>query len=311
MARHPECLILFGAGASKGSGECRPACPPLGSELLDSLHEYNPDLWPSLRDLKIQKEALNQTPFEQLMDEKLNVGFNIVPFQKSLAIFFSRFVALGSDGCYNRTCRSLKGQLMRGAVIFATLNYDLLLDQALSRELGYVNYADSGRAPLLIKVHGSCNWLVEHHMLNVSGEFVHEIKGKEYGKLDFPPLFLFDDQMTLERKIEADKVPPIMRIYASTKPSPTGTSWLEQQEDRMRTSIRNSKRIIVIGARVNRFDDHIWGEIEKTQGTVVIVNRDRASADFLESRGNQNDFWINGHFEDAWRDVVKLAKCSQ
>jgi hypothetical protein len=303
-----ECLVIFGAGASKGNGRCYPELPPLGSELLDSLHNFDPHLWPSLKSLGIPQESISQAPFEKLMDEKIKIGFNIVPYQKSLAIYFSRFTSTDENHCYNRLIRAIKGQLMDRRIILATLNYDLLLDKALSRELGQVNYGEIGRPPFLIKVHGSCNWLVEHHTLGIQGEFVHEIKGPEYGKFDFPPLFIFGEQSLIEKKIREDKIPPIMRIYASSKPSPTGTSWLIKEQNRLRAAIQESGRIIVIGARPNEYDDHIWGEIRRTQAAVAFVSPDAASSFFLKERDNTNDIWINARFEESWKTISKMAK---
>lgn len=303
-----ECLILFGAGASKGNGECFPERPPLGSELLDALHSFNQNLWPASTGLDASQNSTIQASFEKWMDEKIRTGFEIVPYQKSLAIFFSRYSAIGDNNCYNRVIRALKGQLMRNKTALATLNYDLLLDRALSRDLGFVNYDDNGRPPHLIKVHGSCNWLVEHQMLNIRGEFKHEIKGSDYGKFDFPPLCIFDEPIKMRNRIQEDKLPPIMRIFASTKPSPTGTGWLRKQENRLRAGIQEARRIVIVGARPNDYDHHIWGEILKADADVAIVAPDPLSKEWLKERGNNKDLWINTRFEESCNDLVRMTK---
>ena len=88
-----SCLILFGAGASQGSGECIPEKIPLGSELINKMIDRNPGLWGHKRQDQIDVKSTGKTSFEQMMDEHIEKGFDVVPYQKDLAAYFSLFEA--------------------------------------------------------------------------------------------------------------------------------------------------------------------------------------------------------------------------
>ena len=191
----------------------------------------------------------------------------------------------------------------------ASLNYDILLDRAMRRELGKVCYSPEAMGPLLVKPHRSCNMLVDHPNL-ITPKFILEMKGDGHGELDFPPIPSFETPRILEELIRNDPIPPIMRVYATKKYAPVGSSWLKFQQNLLIQYFNSAKAIIVVGVRVNATDDHIWGELMRTSAEVFLVNRDIESRDFLiQKYGNANN-WINNYFTESLHRIARIAKSS-
>ena len=299
----PKCVILFGAGASHACRSCMPHPPPLGSELLKEVRAFQPVVWRGLG-------ALNDSnaQFESTMDVRISEKIDIVPYLKSLGEYFALFHA-DDDDLYARLSRSLKNGLMSKDIVFASLNYDLLLDRAMLRELGGVNYAEDGKSPHLIKVHGSCNWPTSHSNV-VAPSLSVTMDGDGNGSFDFDPKPCFEPPEILSSMISKDISPPVMRVYSSRKPMPIGESYLKKRENQFKTMVAGAKRVIVVGSRINFGDDHVWGEISRTAANVTLVNRGEENRHFIECRGNPGDRWIDGFFEERWREMARTAKAS-
>ena len=116
-------LIFFGAGASYGSGDVQPCCPPLGngSDGLFARLEATAGLAAQLpEDLK----QLFRTDFEKGMARFYEFADgNIMRFQREMAAYLASF----KPGTANEYIKLIRLIGPRRA-IYASLNYDLLFE---------------------------------------------------------------------------------------------------------------------------------------------------------------------------------------
>jgi hypothetical protein len=247
------------------------------------------------------------------MDKKIEQGFDLVPFHKDIAEYFSRFRFIeGTNNAYSFLLRALKGKITKREVILASLNYDILLDLAVQKEFGTTKiYGEIEKGALLIKPHGSCNFLSFHPNVNTNSLSVM-VKKDGISQFDFPTAPSFAKPEVLLKAIRDDPVPPYMRIYASEKLAPIGVSWLNYQQSMLIKNIENAQKVIVVGVRVNYADMPIWGELIKSPAEIYLVNMDQGSRDFLLNRYGNDKNLINDYFEisnpKVLRQIIRVSK---
>ena len=151
-----ESLILFGAGASRLDGG--PDRPPLGRGLFRPLKELFPDSWGMIPGSLAPRFSED---FEIAMGEIAPESDNLAQMTKDMAVFFSGFRPrkYGRDPYY-RTVRGLAGRIKSHQLAIATLNYDCLVELS-AKEAGFkTDYFGTGGGLRLMKLHGSCNFVV-------------------------------------------------------------------------------------------------------------------------------------------------------
>jgi hypothetical protein len=209
----PKKILVLGAGASLGAREGERVRPPAGQELARYLRSWlkandpyktrtpvsghpsiasrNPyyvgeALWDlpvwteanrELRRLAGQERRLPRrgTPFEALMKDLSKAGFSKRPVLELI----QRLIAYSMNFGYRNAFiehGDLFDDLLRvwGPDAIVTVNYDLLVEQALQRlhlrysylglpgpasKPGYVSPGDNGNVVPIFKLHGSVNWL--------------------------------------------------------------------------------------------------------------------------------------------------------
>ena len=167
-----DIAVLFGAGASFGAGNVFPDAPPLGRDLFDHLQRAYPESWGSL--LHDDEVATFRDDFEQ--------GFVLLWGKQGesraqrliidMALFFTRFTLVGPNAYSRLLHLLLAGGTNR--VCFCTLNYECLLEQAIS-ETGLSVFSlgrqigTNSTGLHVLKPHGSCNYLspMTRNMTNV------------------------------------------------------------------------------------------------------------------------------------------------
>jgi hypothetical protein len=151
--------VLFGAGASKGAGNCQPTPPPLGGELFATLCDQFPSSWGNL-------PTASARAFEDDFETAMFELWNQEPPDRSrliidMAIYFSRFLP-ASDGSdlYGELLRTLVVRKLLRRTAFATLNYECIFDIAagrLGRPVAYLSPEPPKGHVLVWKPHGACN----------------------------------------------------------------------------------------------------------------------------------------------------------
>ena len=119
---NPKNLIIFGAGASYGSGNVKPCPPPTGDKLFEKLARQFPCGWGRITGgLKNTFE----NDFEKGMVELgKSSPQDMVPLQKNMAEYFFKY-SLGPNNLYSKLAYRINPTKWDGA--FVTLNYERLL----------------------------------------------------------------------------------------------------------------------------------------------------------------------------------------
>lgn len=149
-------LFLFGAGASYGSEDCQPYCPPLGDNLYDELCSYSEMFKNEMLDFA--ESFRGKGNFERGMVEFANKGSGFSPYiLKIMGGYFFQFVP-GPNNLYKKLIQA--AMRLQHAYVFATLNYDILLEISagqLGYGTAYSRESYSSGQILIVKPHGSCN----------------------------------------------------------------------------------------------------------------------------------------------------------
>lgn len=294
-------LVLFGAGASYGSGDVAPYPPPLGNGargLFARLEEYS-SLARELPDPLKQKFRDN---FEQGMAEYYEyVDGDVMAFQRDLAQYLAQF----TPGQRNEF-KSLLHDVPISRLVFATLNYDLLFElsaasMGLNTCYGLDTYPQHVR---LLKPHGSCNFWP-----NIPVGIFSGAKFSRNGRGDVSaPVRPLDQHQTLQRCIEDDSFAPAIAMYAEGKPVRVCPEYVEEQQHYLKQAVSNAKHIFISGVRVHMSDAHIWGDaLSKAEGNVTYfgLEGDRdAFFSWKEASRKRNAYFIEGDFSHARRSIA-------
>src|SRR4051812_10020572 len=120
-------LFILGAGASYGSVDCAPKPPPLGPDLYDALCAHAPAFAVNTNDFS----SIFKKNLEEGMDVFVLNGSGFTPFiTKIMAAYFYGFNP-GTNNLYIELIQ--KARASGHQCIFATLNYDLLLERSAAQ----------------------------------------------------------------------------------------------------------------------------------------------------------------------------------
>lgn len=154
-------IILFGAGASYGGGDIVPDRPPLGSQVYDELIRCYPRSWGAF------PPSINQTfrdNFEAGMQILWDKHSQVIPeLMQQMALYFIQFRprAPGST-LYCTLANEIKCKGTADNLVLSTLNYECVLERALSLQglaINYSNFPPTSDSITVWKLHGSCNML--------------------------------------------------------------------------------------------------------------------------------------------------------
>lgn len=222
-------MLIFGAGASRFCGECYPHNPPLGNDLFKELIEGGgiPE--------NIIAEYGNiflEEGFEAGMAALRHLGSDaFLPIQRQTAALLSKFV-LGKNNYYSEILDRI-GRRGITKIVFASLNYDLLLEQALRRKAIDYKYPgetknENPKAVPLLKLHGSSNFLPRlPDNFTVNGSI--STKADRY--LDGLPMRAVDDHAGVLRWISEKRneyLTPVLSVYGKAKISPCNQSFIDE-----------------------------------------------------------------------------------
>jgi hypothetical protein len=300
----PNLAILIGAGASYGCGEVTPSTPPLGAELYDRLRRTFPGSWGALTpdlDSKFREEfedgmALfwhdhNDDRLRQLLIE--------------MGIYFARFCpAEESVDAYSTLGRALLDTRLQQTTAFATLNYECILDAALSRLGLLVAYFDtepSDRRVPLWKVHGACNLVADlGSTLIVESGF----SGAEHyveAPITSLPLEALPYHFYGAR---ASPFPPAMSLFAPGKHSPVVPEAIEQSREYWAAWVRGSEVVLVVGASPMLADEHVWQPVIEADAAVWYVGGTERDFGAFETEVGQRLDVLGPYFAEALPEIM-------
>ena len=256
-------LILFGAGASRGSD--KQDTPPLGPDLFDSLQTFSLETWGQVS----KAEAIAfKDDFEQGMKaytESHSSDGTVDKLQRAMAKFFFTFKPRQSS-LYVRLAERIGASNWNGAIV--SLNYERLLELSL-RSVG-LNVIVGGPSPDSIELclpHGCCHFFIN---LQLQGSIV---LGSKNLKMDSSePLIAIHDQSEFRQRICTDKLPPVMCYFEPGKDARCGLSFINGQRERFHALVGSASVVAIVGVKVRPHDRHIWNPLANTRARLVYCS---------------------------------------
>lgn len=189
-----------------------------------------------------------------------------------MALHFLDFT-LGSNNCYRTLARKARG------AIFATLNYEWLLDEALI-ELGSVRGIMGERQPgraILLKLHGAANLVPDiQHVSHIEISCYIEAIAAEVSYLE----------RSEAKEIVSKFGPggaPCMALYAPGKPVLYSAEVVRRIQSDFVTELANARQVFIVGAKCWPADEHLWTPLADAAARLIFVNPDDVGrAEFLK-----------------------------
>lgn len=297
-------IVLFGAGASFGSPAILPVSPPLGTELYRVLARTFPKSWGGVSEnLKRKFEEHFEVGMEALWSMYPNAISSLKPgapspnvLMQDLTRFFISFrIAPGREDVYSKFLIKLWSFSKGDDTCFATLNYEILLEQAMST---------LSLKPRVIRPHGGCNlWIKRGGKMYGTGRAVGQ--GAHCISSRIKPLPLSAVNALLNKRNQAQY--PCIAIYTEGKVTQMGQRYLWRAQDRFRRRVLACQAVALIGVRPWPKDHHIWNSIFETMGKVLYVGGERGYKTLEQYRGqDRQTCFISERFENAIEDLVKV-----
>jgi len=288
--------ILIGAGASYGCGYTDPSArPPLGKDLFPQLVDTYPETWGTVPDSDLPPLFLEN--FEDGMAEmwrRMPARFSHLLID--MATFFSRFDPPEND-LYSSLGRELHGSRLIRRTAVASLNYECVFEVAVGR-LG-LKLCMNQDAPvkdnvLLFKPHGSCNFIPEASVWKLT----LQLSAQGHSYYDGPISVKQLDEVRAMYDAEF-AIPPCMSLYSDGKATLVGQSFIEVARAGWAKWIRRSDYLIVIGARPNLADAHVWDPILESKAIVWFVGGEDPGVVDLHNAIGRRFHHVAETFEEA------------
>ncbi|WP_373975016.1 SIR2 family protein [Chitinibacter sp. SCUT-21] len=295
--------LLFGAGASYGSGRCFPHAPPLGNDLFQKLIELN-GAFALLDD--DSKQVFIDKGFEAGMATVDNDSRVINPLQKELACYLSSFT-VAPDNAYVRLCMKLRNSLAQITIV--TLNYDLLIEQALQMHGLDIDYNCSNAGVNLIKPHGSSNFLPElprgmsfsGSTMVSCGAFFEGLPTNAVGSHEEVKSWCLDDRNS--------DLSPVLAMYAEGKRVVINPRTILAAQNEYSKRIASSELVVLVGVRYVPHDNHIWDPISERMPKLLIVDPyPLGTTSWADANGLSDVIVIKKGFEDSVWDIKKAVQ---
>lgn len=258
-------LFLFGAGASFGSGPCRPHPPPLGGHFFAALRQQGG----VANEIGDELASVFAADFEAGMD-RFRIEHNTLTTSllRDMAKYFAPFEP-ASGNLYMEIIRALGGT--RKKAVLVTTNYDLLIERAIG-EVGLAVSYTGFPVPLnnipVLKIHGSCNFLPNLDFRIRSIDFKTD---PSQSVLDADVFPASTTEEIIRFCTEQDSIAPALALYSPDKKILYCPTFVKNQQEAWRTSLKSASRIYVIGLRVHEVDAHIWGELAVARAPLFYV----------------------------------------
>ena len=269
-------VFLFGAGASAFSGECTPRNPPLGNNLFSELQRCGGVAATVTGELA---EIFSRNFEDGMAEFRRAREVETTAFQRDLAKYFVEF-SPGNSNHYITLIRTLAE--IRRPSVFATLNYDLLLEISICRTGYMVSYSGlpvPDRNLAVLKLHGSCNFLPDLESIKIRGISFNLSAAPESSVLS-GPVRAVDAPEVIEFCNREDSIAPAIALYARGKKVLYCPDFVRQQQYQFINEIKQASRVFIIGVRVTPEDLHIWKPLRASNASLFYVGPDSSEFEF-------------------------------
>jgi hypothetical protein len=275
-------MILLGAGASFGSGDCAPSPPPLGKDLFRRLRELG-GFWATLdAELTGLFERDFEGGMEALYSRTNGDTTTLARLLREMAEYFLQF-RLGANNAYRELVAA--SARSRRRVVFATLNYEMLLDDAIVdariridyrlddvfNEIGWGSAFRRVWEPrsglTVLKPHGACNFLPD---LSATGAIMMRTYSEGVGAMELPVLAA-NRESTRHFLDRQQVVPPALALFMRGKETTFAPGAARHLRRYYADEVANAEHIFVIGVAVRADDDHIWRPLAAAKAKLSYV----------------------------------------
>jgi hypothetical protein len=256
-------LFLFGAGASAFSDTT--GCPPIGAALFGELQKLG-GAWSRL-DISLAK--LFERNFEEGMAEYIRLTPDIARqarLTNEMAAYLAQFRA-GPNSYYRRLTAALKAS--GEPCVFASLNYDLMLEEAIAALYPDVVYDARdwhSPEPLVLKLHGSVN------LLPPPGLRIYGSTSNETPKMYDGPAQFVGRQDALAFLASGQDLTPVFAMYEPEKKTLVAPAALKLFQDDWASAIEVASAVFVVGASVAEQDVHVWKPLARSSVPMYVVD---------------------------------------
>ncbi|CAK3383265.1 hypothetical protein EDB51_12194 [Vibrio crassostreae] len=295
--------LIFGAGASYGSGRCIPDNPPLGMTLYDELTSLNGAFSRLNGEIK---EVFEEQGFEHGMAKIPNHSEVINQLQKELACYLSSF-SITNENAYVRLFNRLKWQLDHINIV--TLNYDILIEQALNIKGFNVDYNGSNNGVNVLKPHGSSNFLPHlPNDFNINGFTAIDCNVFVEG-LPTRAVFSHADIKSWCNDPKNKDLSPSLSLYNKDKRVVINSDLIKHIQDRYVKIISDSDLIVLVGIKYIPHDEHIWHPLESIDSPIVVVDPYPSDISNWATRCKKDNVKIiEKGFDDSVWELTKLIR---
>lgn len=254
-------LYLFGAGASAFSGDVSPKPPPLGDnaylELRKACRAWRNNIPPAAGDVfRSRGFEAGLAVVEEACPEMLS------PLLTEMGRYFLEFEP-GARNLY----RDVVANLDPRAACLATLNYDMLLEEAVADRFGGTGMW--GGQPLgVLKLHGSGAIVPVKNDSFTNMGFVNPGGAISEGPCDQLPRKVALEYWSRSRGALA----PAMAMYAEGKRVLHSPSLILELQSIYEAHCRHAERIYLIGLKCVPADSHIWKPLIDSPARLVFAN---------------------------------------
>lgn len=294
-------VVLFGAGASYGAGGILPARPPLGSQLFGELARSYPGSWGNFpADIRRLFEKDFEQGMELLWDKHSHI---VAELTQQMAIYFAQFRASRKGSTlYHYFAREIKQRGVAKDLVISTLNYECVLEFALSDEGLPINYFDSTSSNQEIcvwKLHGSCNFLPQGMS---AGRGVSFMRGVVF---DTGIRAVPDMNEVIAYCFSDNAIPPVMCLYMKDKPLQVAQTAVQELQQRWREQVASADVIAVVGVNPNPGDVHLWQALAQTQARLVYIGNQKTFETWsTENHKQKSTRFLASRFDEGFEGLI-------
>lgn len=285
-------VVLFGAGASHGSGDVHPCPTPLGNMLYKELKTRFPSTWGKLPS-QIDKVFISN--FEDgmyILVNRKEQSEKVPQLVRDMAKYFIEFKFTNNENLYHKFVRELKDTTK--GIVYGTLNYDILFEQGLeTNNLLPIYFEELPDKILLLKLHGSCNFLPPKGFECTDSRFRGNVKFIDY------PIRVASPEETIQFCYSDSSISPTMCLYTKLKIAQFGHGQIEKIRQLWNKYVTNAEKILIIGARWHEEDTHIWDLLSETRAKLAFIGSKDSFDEWTNSRRDINSSEYLGY---SWTD---------
>lgn len=294
--------LIFGAGASFGSGGCSPKNPPLGNDLFHELEELGGAFY---RLDVSSKSVFRADGFEAGMATVADDSRVINPLQKELASYLSKFT-IKPDNAYARLFNKLANCLEK--INLTTLNYDLLIEQAVNKQGCNIDYSASNDGIGLLKPHGSSNFLPQIPNGSMFSGNTMIGCGSYFEGLETKAVSTPQEVESWCRDPKNSDLSPVLAMYAEGKRVVVNRNLIQETQKKYSEIIAKSRLVILVGIKYIPHDVHVWGPIDQSRPDILLVDPyPQDTVNWMTVNNFNNVTIVEKSFEDSVWDITKAV----